>query len=70
MAELFNRLLRVGEGKRLKELQKIVDATAALAEEAAARSDEGLRERYAELRQLAMEIIPIQKKFSQPGGIV
>ena len=55
MAELFNRLLRVGEGKRLKELQKIVDATAALAEEAAARSDEGLRERYAELRQLAME---------------
>ena len=52
MADLFNKLLRVGEGKRLKELQRIVDATNALADEAAALSDEGLRERYAELRTL------------------
>ena len=55
MAELFNRLLRVGEGKRLKELQLIVDATASLAEETAALSDEGLRERYSELRVLVGE---------------
>ncbi|MGI9117165.1 MAG: preprotein translocase subunit SecA [Gaiellales bacterium] len=55
MADVFNRLLRVGEGKRLKELQRIVDATNSLAEETAALSDEGLRERYAELRQLARE---------------
>jgi preprotein translocase subunit SecA len=52
MADLFNKLLRVGEGKRLKELQRIVVATNALADEAAALSDEGLRERYAELRTL------------------
>jgi preprotein translocase subunit SecA len=55
MADLFNKLLRVGEGKRLKELQRIVDATNSLADEAAALTDEGLRERYAELRQLAQE---------------
>ena len=52
MADLFNKLLRVGEGKRLKELQRIVNATNALADEAAALSDEGLRERYGELRTL------------------
>ncbi len=55
MADLFNKLLRVGEGKRLKELQRIVDATNSLADEAAALSDDGLRERYAELRQQAQE---------------
>ena len=55
MANLFNRLLSVGEGKRLKELQRIVDAANALAEETEALSDDGLRERYAELRQLAQE---------------
>ncbi len=51
MAELFNRILRVGEGKRLRELEGIVRATNALADDAAALSDEGLRERYAELRE-------------------
>ncbi len=55
MADLFNKLLRVGEGKRLKELQRIVDATNSLADETAALSDAGLRERYAELRQLVQE---------------
>jgi preprotein translocase subunit SecA len=52
MAELFNRILRVGEGKRLRELEGIVRETNALADDAAALSDEGLRERYAELREL------------------
>ena len=55
MANLFNRLLSVGEGKRLKELQRIVDATNALAEETAELTDVELRERYAELRELAIE---------------
>ena len=55
MADLFNKLLRVGEGKRLKELQRIVDATNSLADETAALSDDGLRARYAELRQLVQE---------------
>ena len=55
MANLFNRLLSVGEGKRLKELQSIVVATNALADEVAELSDDELRERYAELRVLAQE---------------
>ncbi|MGA0122933.1 MAG: preprotein translocase subunit SecA [Gaiellales bacterium] len=52
MAELFNRILRVGEGRRLRELEGIVRDTNAFAEDAAALSDEGLRERYHELRAL------------------
>ena len=52
MAELFNRLLRVGEGRRLRELARIADVANALADDAAALTDEGLRERYAELREL------------------
>jgi len=55
MAELFNRLLRVGEGKRLRELAHVVDDANALADDAAALSAEGLRERYAELRELFRE---------------
>ena len=55
MADLFNKLLRVGEGKRIKELQRIVEATNSLADETAALSDDGLRERYAELRGLVQE---------------
>ena len=50
MAELFNRLLRVGEGKRLRELQGISAAVSVLADETAALSDVQLRERYVELR--------------------
>ncbi len=53
MTELFNKLLRTGEGKRLKELQRMVGTTNALADEAAALSDEQLRERFDELRLLA-----------------
>ncbi len=55
MAELFNRLLRVGEGKRLKELQVIADATSSLADETAALTDAQLRERYDALRLLVAE---------------
>jgi preprotein translocase subunit SecA len=51
MAELFNRLLRVGEGKRLKELQRVVDAVNGFADEMAGLSDDELRARYAELRE-------------------
>ncbi len=55
MAELFDRLLRLGEGKRLKELQVIAEATSALADETAALTDAQLRERYDALRLLVAE---------------
>ncbi len=55
MAELFDRLLRLGEGKRLKELQVIADATSSLADETAALTDAQLRERYDALRLLVVE---------------
>ncbi len=50
MADLFNRLLSVGAGKRLKELQRIADASGTHSDAVAALSDDELRGRYVELR--------------------
>ena len=50
MADLFNRLLSVGAGKRLKELQRIADASGTHSDAVAALSDDDLRGRYVELR--------------------
>ncbi|CAA9551545.1 MAG: Protein translocase subunit SecA [uncultured Thermoleophilia bacterium] len=51
MAELLNRVLRVGEGRKLKELTAVARATNAFEEETAALDDAGLKARYAELRE-------------------
>jgi preprotein translocase subunit SecA len=50
MPDVFNRLLRVGEGRRLKELERVAAETAAYAEEFEALTDEELRVRYDEIR--------------------
>jgi preprotein translocase subunit SecA len=50
MAELLNRVLRVGEGRKLKELTGVARAANALEDDAAALDDAGLRGRFDELR--------------------
>ncbi len=55
MADLFNRLLSVGAGKRLKELQRIADASGTHSDAAAALSDDDLRGRYVELRAVVAD---------------
>ncbi len=70
MAELFNKLLRVGEGKRLKELHSIVEATNALAEETAALSDGQLRERFDALRLLAKDELGEQPTAAEIDSVL
>src|SRR3954447_23146641 len=48
---LLNRVLRVGEGRRLKALEEATRSVNAFEDEIAALSDEGLRDRYAGLRE-------------------
>ena len=48
---ILDRILRAGEGKKLKALQGIVPEINALEGEYKALSDEGLRGRTAEFRQ-------------------
>ena len=50
MSDLLNRVLRAGEGRKLKELTAVARAVNRLEEGVAALPDEGLRSRYAELR--------------------
>ena len=51
MPDVFNRLLRVGEGRRLKELERIATEAAGYAEELEALTDEELRSRYDAIRE-------------------
>ncbi len=50
MSDLLNRVLRLGEGRKLKRLEGLVREAAGHGERVGALSDDGLRERYAELR--------------------
>jgi preprotein translocase subunit SecA len=57
MPDVLNRLLRVGEGRRLKELERVAAETATFAEEMEALSDEDLQARYDALRTQVRERI-------------
>ena len=50
MADLLNRVLRVGEGRKLKELEHVARATNRLADEVEALDDDAIRSRFAALR--------------------
>ena len=50
MADLLNRVLRVGEGRKLKELEHVARAANRLADEVEALDDDSIRSRFAALR--------------------
>ncbi|TVP66562.1 MAG: preprotein translocase subunit SecA [Nitriliruptor sp.] len=50
MSAVLDKILRAGEGKKARELQKVVDAVNALSEDMAALSDEELRARSDDFR--------------------
>jgi preprotein translocase subunit SecA len=50
MADLLNRVLRVGEGRKLKELEHVARAANRLADEVEALDDDAIRSRFAALR--------------------
>jgi preprotein translocase subunit SecA len=55
MSELLNRVLRVGEGRKLRDLTAVARAANRLEESVAALDDAGLRARFAELRDEVAE---------------
>jgi preprotein translocase subunit SecA len=50
VSAVLDKLLRAGEGKKAKQLQKVVDAVNALSDDVARLSDEELRERTDEFK--------------------